>query len=113
MGTAFAHNRVTALKEYLALFKLRDTFIIQNLKEWIIDKRIGINNEIVAQINDYFEYVDKSDQLERVKQLEKHWTNFMLLKEGYFEKQNNFLSKNLFFIQTVTNLLTSSLICRK
>jgi hypothetical protein len=71
---------------YSSDLALNDYFLFLNLKKWLGGKRFDSNDEIISQTNNYFEDLDKSYFLERIKTLEKRWTKCIELKRDYVEK---------------------------
>lgn len=63
-----------------------DYYLFPNLKKWLGGKRFESNEEVITETNAYFESLEKTYYLERIKKLEKRWTTCIELKGDYVEK---------------------------
>ncbi|KAG5314934.1 SETMR methyltransferase, partial [Acromyrmex insinuator] len=65
---------------------LCDYFLFPNLKKWFGEKRFTTREQFIAEIEAYFEGLDKSYYSDGLKKLENRWIKCIELKGDYVEK---------------------------
>ncbi|KAG5347119.1 SETMR methyltransferase, partial [Acromyrmex charruanus] len=63
-----------------------DYFLFSNLKKWFGGKRFTIKEQLTAETDAYFEWLDKSYYSDGLKKLENRWIKYIELKGDYVEK---------------------------
>jgi len=63
-----------------------DYYLFADLKKMLQGKRFGSNEEVIAEIEAYFEDKDKSFYKKGVEKLEKRWTDCIALEGDYVEE---------------------------
>ncbi|KYN14359.1 hypothetical protein ALC57_13526 [Trachymyrmex cornetzi] len=56
------------------------------MKKWFVGKKFSSNNKIIAETIAYFEDLNKSYYMERIKKFDHRWTKCISLKRDYVEK---------------------------
>ena len=63
-----------------------DFYLFANLKRLLQGKRLGSNEEVIAETEAYFEAKDKSFYKKGIEMLEKRWNECITLKGDYVDK---------------------------
>ncbi|KAG5342014.1 SETMR methyltransferase, partial [Acromyrmex heyeri] len=63
-----------------------DFFLFPNLKKWFGGKRFITREQLIAEIDAYFERLDKSYYSDGLKKLENRWIKCIELKGDYVKK---------------------------
>ena len=52
----------------------------------LLGKRLGSNEEVIAETKTYFESKDESFYNKRIEKLEKHWNECITLERNYVDE---------------------------
>ena len=63
-----------------------DFFHFPNMKKWLAGNKFDLNAEVIAEMNAYFEGLEKSYYTEGLEKLENRWSKCIELKGDYVEK---------------------------
>ena len=63
-----------------------DHWLFTDLKIMLLGKRLGSNEEVIAETKTYFESKDESFYNKRIEKLEKHWNECITLERNYVDE---------------------------
>ena len=63
-----------------------DYYLFADLKRMLQEKRFGSNEEVISEIEPYFEAEDKSVYRKRIEMLEKRWNELITFRGDYVDK---------------------------